>query len=99
MPVYSYDYYICLYNYAHFSHILVLSHIFLGIVCFSKKHHSLDIITFLSSTKYLQSFLCKCDYNEENLKQILRFCKLLFSLIMLMLLSVQIVQTNNNELS
>jgi hypothetical protein len=57
------------------------------------------IITFLSSTKYLQSILCKCNYNEENLKQILRFCKLLFSLIMLMLLSVQIVQTNNNEFS
>ncbi len=29
--------------------------------------------------------------------QILRYCKLLFSLIMLMLLCVQIVQTNNNE--
>jgi hypothetical protein len=45
----------------------------------------------------LQSFLCRFDYNEKNLGQILRYCKLLFSLIMLMLLCVQIVQTNNNE--
>jgi hypothetical protein len=34
-----------------------------------------------------------------NLEQILRFCKLWFPLAMLVLLCVQVVQTNNNESS
>ncbi len=41
----------------------------------------------------------KCDYNGGNLGQILRFYKLQFPLTMLMLLYVQVVQTNNNESS
>jgi hypothetical protein len=45
MPNYWYDYYMCLYNYAHFSHILVLSHIFLVTICFSKKDHSLESLS------------------------------------------------------
>jgi hypothetical protein len=52
-----------LHNHAHFSH---------GLVCVI----FLVIITLVSSTKYLQSFLCKCDYDGKNLGQIFRFYKL-----------------------
>jgi large-conductance mechanosensitive channel len=61
-----------LHKHAHFSHILVCVTHFLVTICFN------ITITLVSSTKKLQNFLSKCDYNERNLGQILRFCKCSF---------------------
>jgi predicted transcriptional regulator len=56
---------------------------------FRKKHHFLEWLSH--NTKYLQSFLRKCDYNEDKSRINIK--------VLLVLLCVQVVQTNKNKSS
>jgi hypothetical protein len=59
-----------LYNHVHFGHkFFCVTHFFAVLVTNTKIFRV--IITLVSSSKYLQSFLCKCDSNGENLRQII----------------------------
>ncbi len=72
-----------LHKHAHFSHILVCVTHFLVIICFNKKHHSLESLSHLLVAQNIcKAFLI----NVTIIGQILGFCKLYFPLAMLMLL-------------
>jgi hypothetical protein len=64
-----------LYNHANFSHILVCVTQFLVIICFSKKHHSLEsLLHSLVAQIFCKAFFFgKCDHSGRNLGQILGF--------------------------
>jgi hypothetical protein len=65
-----------LYNTPVLVTFLFVSHNFLVTIHLSKKTPFFILTITLCSTKYLQSFLCKYDYDGWNLRQILGFCKL-----------------------